>query len=155
MKIQTLQALSWALRSKLNYIKYILKMKKLIIVLLALLPFTVFGQRVYTHGTITATAGRGVSTTTDIAMFTGSGWSLEMRFKKFDADSTVIDLGQCGSPDSLIFNRLDDSSLPYNMVADSSHTFQGDNFLSRYLRIKLTTYGVTAGKKCYYTITKE
>jgi hypothetical protein len=130
-------------------------MKKLIIVLLALMPFMAFGQRVYTHGSISATAGRGVSTTTNIKMFTGSGWSLELRFKKFDADSTVIDLGQCADPDSLIFNRIDDSRIPYNMVSDSSVVFQGDNFLCRYLRIKLTTYGVTSGKKCYYTITKE
>jgi hypothetical protein len=128
-------------------------MKKLIIVLLALAPMMLFGQRVFTSGSIAAPAGTTV--TTNILMFTGSGWSLEMKFKKFDADSTIIDLGQCASPDSNVFNRLDDTRLPYNLLQDSSVVFQGDNFLSKYLQIKITTDGVTAGKKCYYTITKN
>jgi hypothetical protein len=131
-------------------------MKKLIILIaFALISLVGFSQRVFTSGSISATAGIGVSTTTNIQMFTGAGWSLEMRFKKFDADSTVIDLGQCAYTDSAVFNRLDDTRFPYNLLQDSSVVFQGDNFLSRYLQIKLTTYGVTAGKKCYYTITKE
>lgn len=128
-------------------------MKKLIFLLLALISLAGFSQRVYTHGSIAAPVGTTV--TTNILMFTGAGWSLEMKFKKFDADSTIIDLGQCASPDSNVFNRIDDSRLPYNLLQDSSVVFQGDNFLSRYLQIKITTDGVTAGRKCYYTITKQ
>lgn len=128
-------------------------MKKLIFVLLALLPFAVFGQRTYTKDTIFAPTGS--DTTIYIKMFTGTGWSLELNIKDFDADSTIFDLGQCAEPDSNVFNRIDDDRLPYNMVADSSHVFTGDNFLSRYLEIKMTTDGVTAGKYCFYTITKN
>jgi hypothetical protein len=128
-------------------------MKKLIF-LLALLPFMAFGQRVYFVDSIPAPTGVA-DTTVYVRMFTGYGWSLEVNIKDFDEDSTIFDLGQCAEPDSNVFNRIDDASLPFNMVADSSHVFEKDDFLSRYLQIKMTVDGVTAGKKCYYWITKQ
>jgi len=129
-------------------------MKKLIflIAFMALTALT-FGQRVYSNDTILApTSG---DTTINMKMFTGAGWSLEVNVKDFDEDSTIFDLGGCADTSRNVFNRLDDSDLPYNMVADSSHVFSGDNFLSRFLQLRITTDGVTAGKDCIITITKE
>lgn len=128
-------------------------MKKLIIVLMFLLPLVAFGQRVYKLDSIPAPTS-GSDTTVYVKMITGYPWSIEFNLKNFDEDSTIFDLGQCAEPDSNVFNRLDNTNLPYNMVTDSTVVFEKDNFSSRYLQIKMTVDGVTAGKKCYYWITK-
>ena len=69
---------------------------------------------------------------------------MNLNYKAFDAADAVLDLGTTPAPDSLIFDRLDNASLPYTM-ADSTVSFEKQSYPFKFLAIKLTKNSVTAG----------
>jgi hypothetical protein len=126
-------------------------MKKLIIVLLALLPLVSFGQRIYTLDSFPVPSG--TDTIIYKKMITGVPWSIEFDYTALNKTDGTLDLGQCAVPDTLDFNRLDDLRLPFTL-ADSSVVFEKSTFPSRYIQIKFTKGTNTTGKRVYYWITK-
>jgi hypothetical protein len=126
-------------------------MKKLIIVLMCLLPIVAFGQRIYKLDSLLVPTG--TDTTVYVKMVTGSPWSIEFDYKALDQVDGTLDMGICAEPDTSVFNSLDDDRLPYTLV-DSTVIFTSDNFPGRYLEIKLTKGTNTVGKKVFYWITK-
>lgn len=128
-------------------------MKKLIVLLMIVLPALSFGQRIYKLDSIRIPDAPATDTIVYVKMITGYGWTAEFDFADLDATDGTLDLGQCAEPDTLDFNRLDDLRLPYTMV-DSSVVFEKSTFLSRYLQIKVTSGTNTVGQKIYYWITK-
>jgi len=127
-------------------------MKKLIFLLLLFTPLIINAQRVYKLDSISVPTG--TDTTVYVRMFTDYSWSMQFNYKDFDDTDATIDLGAVSETDSLLFDRLDSSDLPYTM-ADSTVAFQDDYYPYRYIAIKLTKGSVTAGKKLYYWITKQ
>lgn len=130
-------------------------MKKLLIILLCLIPLALSAQRVFEDDSIRVPDG--ADTTVYIKFFTGVSWSIQFNYKNFDAADAILDIGAVAEPDSAIFDRIDlydSGDLPYTM-ADSSVTFQKKDWPHRYIAIKLTKGSVTSGLQLYYWITKQ
>jgi len=130
-------------------------MKRLFLLLLLFVPLLCNAQRTYTVDSIRVPDG--ADTTVYIKFFTNACWSIQFDFKDFDAADAILDIGAVAEPDSTIFDRIDlydSGDLPY-VLADSSVTFQKDNWPHRYIAIKLTKTSVTAGLQLYYWITKQ
>lgn len=122
-------------------------MKRLIIILcLVIAGITATAQRVKIDS---FPVPAGTDTTVYRPFYHSSPWGLNFSYKSFDAADAVLDLGVTITLDSIAFDRLDSSSLPYTM-ADSTVSFEKSSFNFKYLAIKLTKNSVTAGKMLYF-----
>ncbi len=101
-----------------------------------------FGQR--RHGHFLLTVPSGTDTNYVMTAYTSVPIGLSFSYKRFDAADATLDLGERPHPDSLIFNRLDHSSLPFTL-ADSTVAFSKTTYEFPYMVIKLTRGNVTAG----------
>ena len=119
-------------------------MKKLLFTLLMCgLMGVLYGQQRHTHFVLTIPAG--TDTNYVMTAYTDTPIGLSFSYKRLDDTDATLDLGERPHPDSLIFNRLDNSSLPFTL-ADSTVAFEKATFNFPYLVIKLTKGSVTAGK---------
>ena len=119
-------------------------MKRLFFLLLiASMTLLSFGQQRHTHFILTIPAG--TDTNYVMTAYTDVPIGLSFSYKRLDAADATLDLGERPHPDSLIFNRLDNSSLPFTL-ADSTVAFEKATFNFKYMVIKLTKGSVTAGK---------
>lgn len=118
-------------------------MKKLLFLLvMSVLVLTAFGQRRRTHFVLTVPTG--TDTTYIMTAYTNESIGLSFTYKRFDATDAVLDLGEVPHPDSSIFNRLDNSNLPYTL-SGTTVAFEKSTLGMPYLAIKLTKGSVTAG----------
>lgn len=127
-------------------------MKKILFVLLALLPALTFGQRTFFAGSFGAPVGD--DTVVYVSMATAYGFSIEFQYKDVGWDVEVdatLDIGSCAFPDGSAFHSQLDAPLD---LVDSTLQVQGEYFLERYLAIKLIKNGVAPGTLLYYWITK-
>lgn len=124
-------------------------MKKLIFFPLLLICLSSFGQRIFLQDSIPIITG---SDTTIYLMFYGNdNWSLQFNYSNLDASDGTLDLGGADVSDGTIFDRLDDSRLPYTL-ADSTVGFEKSHFSFRYIAIKFTKGSNTSGTIIYRLI---
>ncbi len=124
-------------------------MKKLIFFPLLLICLSSFGQRIFLQDSIPMITG---SDTTIYLMFYGNdNWSLQFNYSDLDASDGTLDLGGVDVNDGTIFDRLDDSRLPY-VLADSTVGFEKSHFSFRYIAIKFTKVSNTSGTITYRLI---
>jgi len=125
-------------------------MKRLILILgIALIGVMAFGQSASITGSIRVP--NGADTTVYIAFQTEYAWGITFDYSAFDDVDAILDLGATMDADSNKFDRLNSAELPYTL-ADSSLSFEKDNFPFGTLAIKLTKTSVTAGLLMYYWI---
>ncbi len=122
-------------------------MKRLILILcLAIAGITVTAQTVKIDS---FPVPAGTDTTVYRKFISSKPWGLNFSYKSFNAADAVLDLGVTITLDSIAFDRLDSSALPYTM-ADSTVSFEKMSFNFKYIAIKLTRNSVTAGKMLYF-----
>lgn len=118
-------------------------MKKLMILLLFLIPILTFGQRTWETDTLIT----DVDTTIFVRFFSYGDWGIQFDYSTFDQDDWTLSLGN--SQDGTAFDKLDDSRLPYTLdVTTNSYTdeagetratvtFVGDAWRTIYMGIKI------------------
>jgi len=118
-------------------------MKKLILLLLFLIPLMSWGQRTWkTDSLITDT-----DTTYFMKFFSYGDWAIQFDYSSYDQDDWTLSLGN--SQDGTAFDKLDDSRLPYTLdVTTNSYTdeagatratvtFSGTAWRTRYIGIQV------------------
>lgn len=118
-------------------------MKKLMILLLFLIPILTFGQRTWETDTLIT----DVDTTIFVRFYSYGDWGIQFDYSTFDQDDWTLSLGN--SQDGTAFDKLDDSRLPYTLdVTTNSYTdetgetratvtFVGDAWRTIYMGIKI------------------
>ena len=96
----------------------------------------------------------GTDTSYFIPLYNTGPWGINFTYKNFDAADAVLDLGVTMHPDSLVFDRLDNASLPFTL-ADSTVSFEKQSFPFRYLVVKITGNSVTPALPIYYWLWKD
>ena len=125
-------------------------MKRLIIILLVFLPVISFAQR--NHRLDSIWIPTGTDTTYHIMLYSPEPVNISISYKQLDAADATFDIGETPHPDSLIFNRLDNASLPFTL-ADSTVAFEKMAINSEYTAFKVTKGSCTAGKTIFIWIT--
>ena len=135
-------------------------MKKIIIILLMLVPVLTFGQRTWeTDSLIT-----DQDTTYFMKFYSYGDWAIQFYYSSFDQDDWTLSLGN--SQDGTAFDKLDDPRLPYTLdVTKNSYTdgegdtratvtFSGNAWRTRYIGIKIVE-GTAGNDTLIYKWTKE
>ena len=140
-------------------------MKKLIILLMLLLPLALYSQRVFTETPDSMSVPIGDDTTWYEKFFTGASWSIQFNYRNFDSTATgsAADLYvyTAAEVDSILYdliwvdNNLDGSNDNPWELTDSSMTIWGESFPFRYIIYKLEKDSVSSGLKFYYWKTKQ
>ena len=95
----------------------------------------------------------GADTNFYIPMATKYPWTLSGTYKDYDATDAIMSLGITRHPDSLTFDFIDDTRMPYTMV-DSTVSFGKASFNYPWMIIRITKGSVTAGS-FNYQLTKD
>ena len=139
-------------------------MKKVLTILLFLVPVLLFGQRTWETDSIVVADLTGVDTTVFIRFYSYGDYSIQFEYSNFDADDATLSLGN--SNDGTSFDKFDDSRLPYTLDVNTNDytdeegntratvTFEGDAYRTIYLGIKLTIGSVTE-RALIYKYAKE
>ena len=128
-------------------------MKRLTIILLIAIPFTLNAQRAYVDS-IQISAITGTDTTLFVPFRTVDGGSIQFDFTNFDADDAILDFAQSNDKAGAI--TIDDTRIPVtlskvtytksvNGVTKNRYGFEADQWNFKYIAIKLTKTSVTSG----------
>ena len=139
-------------------------MKKLILILLMLVPVLAFAQRTYETDSIVVADLTGVDTTVFVRFYSYGDYSIQFDYSNFDADDATLSIGN--SNDGTSFDKIDDARVPYTLdlttndyvdeagTTRATVTFEGDAWRTIYLGIKLTIGSVT-GRSLIYKYARE
>jgi len=134
-------------------------MKKLILILLFLIPVLSFGQRTYKTDSIVVADLTGADTTVFVRFFSYGDWSIQFDYSNFNEDDATLSLGN--SNDGTAFDKFDDSRYPYTLdvttndytdeagVVRATVSVKGYSYSFIYIGIKLTINSVTGRSLIY------
>lgn len=125
-------------------------MKRLIIALLVLIPVMTFAQK--NHRLDSIWIPTGTDTTYYIMLYSPEPVNISISYKQLSCVDATFNIGESPHPDSLIFNQLVNTSLPYTM-ADSTVAFEKPAFNSEYTAFKVTKGSCSAGETILLWIT--